>query len=75
MYFQKGVEMKNPEESKCIIETKDGPVRGFIEVTEERTYYKFKSIPYATPPLGRLRFLVSIDIIYLRLINIWLTPK
>lgn len=46
-----------PEESKCIVETKDGPICGLIDKSDEGTYYKFRSIPYAKPPVGRLRFL------------------
>ncbi|XP_045494497.1 esterase FE4-like [Colias croceus] len=46
-----------PEESKYIIETQEGPICGYIDKSDEGTYYKFKSIPYAEPPLGRLRFL------------------
>ncbi|XP_038222830.1 esterase FE4-like isoform X2 [Zerene cesonia] len=46
-----------PEESKYIIETEEGPICGYIDKRDEGTYYKFKSIPYAEPPLGRLRFL------------------
>lgn len=48
-----------PEESKCIVETKDGPICGLIDQSDEGTYYKFRRIPYAKPPVGRLRFLVS----------------
>lgn len=54
-----------PEESKCIIECKDGPVCGYVEATEKGTCYKFKGIPYANPPLGRLRFLVTIASLFL----------
>lgn len=48
-----------PEDLKCIVETKDGPICGFIDKSDEGTYCKFQSIPYAKPPLGCLRFLVS----------------
>ncbi|VVC98416.1 unnamed protein product [Leptidea sinapis] len=43
-------------DKKCIIETSDGPICGYIDTTDEGTFYKFKSIPYAKPPLGNLRF-------------------
>ncbi|CAH0407446.1 unnamed protein product [Chilo suppressalis] len=42
--------------TKCLIETADGPIYGFQDVREDGTYYKFKKIPYAKPPLGALRF-------------------
>ncbi|CAB3239295.1 unnamed protein product [Arctia plantaginis] len=45
------------EDLKCILETKDGPICGYIDKIESRTYYKFKSIPYAKPPIGKLRFM------------------
>lgn len=51
------------EDLKCILETKDGPICGYIDKIEDRTYYKFKSIPYAKPPLGKLRFMVSLFLI------------
>lgn len=47
------------DDKKCVIQTKDGPIFGFIEKTEDGTRYKFKGIPYAKPPIGSLRFLVS----------------
>ncbi|XP_022823733.1 venom carboxylesterase-6-like [Spodoptera litura] len=46
-----------PEEAKCIVQTADGPICGYCEKTDEGICYKFKSIPYAKPPLGHLRFL------------------
>lgn len=48
-----------PEDLKCVVEIKDGPICGFIDKSDEGTYFKFKSIPYAKPPVGNLRFLVS----------------
>lgn len=47
-------------DSSCIINTKDGPVCGYVDKQDDRTYYKFKSIPYAKPPLGSLRFMVRV---------------
>ncbi|KAG7202324.1 hypothetical protein KM043_018656 [Ampulex compressa] len=39
------------------VQTTKGLVRGTIEVTIwNLTYYSFRGIPYATPPLGNLRF-------------------
>lgn len=47
----------NPKELKSRLKTEDGPVCGYIEKTAEGTYYRFKGIPYAKPPVGNLRFL------------------
>ncbi|KAI8424384.1 hypothetical protein MSG28_002908 [Choristoneura fumiferana] len=44
-------------DSNCIIHTKDGAIRGYVDKQDNSTYYKFKSIPYAKPPLGSLRFM------------------
>lgn len=54
------------EDEKCILMIKDGPICGYIERNEEGTYYKFKKIPYAKPPLGNLRFTVSHFIKYIK---------
>lgn len=48
-----------PEDEKCLIQTKDGPIFGFKDKTDNGLFYKFKGIPYAKPPIGSLRFLVS----------------
>nr|BAR64774.1 carboxylesterase [Ostrinia furnacalis] len=40
----------------CTIETEDGLVCGYIDTNNKNKYYKFKSIPYARPPVGLLRF-------------------
>ncbi|KAI5634006.1 carboxylesterase family domain-containing protein [Phthorimaea operculella] len=45
-----------PNTSKCIVNTKDGPVCGYIDQKNERNYYTFKGIPYAQPPVEDLRF-------------------
>ncbi|CAH0725291.1 unnamed protein product, partial [Brenthis ino] len=45
------------EDNNCIVETNHGPICGYIDRSEEGTYYKFKRIPYAMPPLGNLRFM------------------
>ncbi|KOB75849.1 Odorant degrading enzyme CXE9 [Operophtera brumata] len=49
--------IKVPDEENCVVQTKDGPVFGFIEKIDDGVYYKFKGIPYAKPPVGSLRFL------------------
>ncbi|KAI5644589.1 carboxylesterase family domain-containing protein [Phthorimaea operculella] len=48
-----------PKESKCIVNTKDGPLCGYIERKNGRNYYKFKGIPYAQPPVEDLRFRIA----------------
>lgn len=44
-----------------IVEVQSGLVRGIVEKHEDGfDYYAFKGIPYAEPPIGELRFKVSI---------------
>ncbi|XP_063377315.1 juvenile hormone esterase-like [Cydia fagiglandana] len=43
--------------STCVVQTREGPIRGYIDRNDEGTYYKFKSIPFARPPIGPLRFM------------------
>ncbi|XP_049869915.1 juvenile hormone esterase-like [Pectinophora gossypiella] len=45
------------EELKYVVETSCGPVCGYVNNKEQKSCYKFKGIPYAKPPVGRLRFL------------------
>ncbi|KAM3967148.1 juvenile hormone esterase [Aphomia sociella] len=54
--------MDPSDNTTCVIQTADGPVRGFIEKTGHQKLYKFKSIPYGKPPIGPLRFLPPIPI-------------
>lgn len=43
-----------------VIEIEDGFVSGTLSKTwKGRTIYKFEGIPYATPPVGELRFQVT----------------
>ena len=51
-----------PTEEYVTVTTESGEVRGRTDVTllEERTFYSFKGIPYAKPPVGDLRFKVII---------------
>ncbi|XP_064479775.1 acetylcholinesterase-like [Ornithodoros turicata] len=39
-----------------VVSTSTGPVRGFQQRVMNRTIYSFLGIPYAEPPVGRLRF-------------------
>lgn len=50
-------------DSYKVIETNDGPVRGQLKRTvfNGNPYYAFQGIPYAKPPVGELRFKVSIS--------------
>jgi carboxylesterase type B len=43
-----------------VIESKSGPIQGTVETSREgRSFYAFRGIPYAAPPMGELRFKVS----------------
>ncbi|XP_013165164.1 PREDICTED: venom carboxylesterase-6-like [Papilio xuthus] len=42
--------------------TKDGPICGLIENNDNKTYYHFKKIPYALPPVGPLRFMPPVPV-------------
>ncbi len=47
-------------ESSVVVETSGGLVKGKSEVTSLGTgFTSFRSIPYAKPPVGQLRFRVS----------------
>ncbi|MFD4369669.1 carboxylesterase/lipase family protein [Rhodococcus sp. NPDC058521] len=39
-----------------VVHTRDGDVRGYAEKSGEGAVYAWKGIPYASPPIGRLRF-------------------
>jgi len=44
-----------------VVETESGPVSGKLSKTwKGRTIYSFQGIPYATPPVGKLRFQVRL---------------
>lgn len=49
-------------EEYVIVETTTGRVRGITAITlfDENPYASFKGIPYAEPPIGRLRFKVYV---------------
>ncbi|XP_060530415.1 pyrethroid hydrolase Ces2e-like [Cylas formicarius] len=42
--------------SDLLIDLPDGTVRGVETITEKYTYYSYRGIPFAKPPLGNLRF-------------------
>ena len=43
-----------------ILSIHEGKLKGKVcKDYEEKDYYSFQGIPYATPPLGKLRFMVS----------------
>lgn len=43
-----------------LIESISGPVRGLMIKEDGVTYYGYRGIPYAEPPTGPNRFMVSI---------------
>lgn len=46
-------------ESNYIVRTEYGKVRGFVQTSVlDAPYIRFLGIPYATPPVGNLRFKV-----------------
>ncbi|CAK1598832.1 unnamed protein product [Parnassius mnemosyne] len=54
--------MSLPDDSKYVVKTEEGPVCGYIDKVDGKSYYKFKKIPYARPPIGSLRFLPPLPI-------------
>lgn len=45
------------------IKIAQGILEGLITITDDcKTYYSFQGIPYATPPIGCLRFQVCISL-------------
>lgn len=47
------------EAKSIVVKTTHGPVRGSIATSrKDLKFYSFKGIPYAKPPLGKLRFKV-----------------
>lgn len=50
------------DETPPVIDTITGKVSGVKEVsTKGNTFYAYRSIPFAKPPVGELRFKVSCD--------------
>lgn len=45
-----------------IVKTNSGDIQGSVATSfqDRRTYYSFRGIPYAQPPIGPLRFKVSV---------------
>lgn len=51
---------------RVIADTRYGRLKGFTSVSREgREFYEFLGIPYAAPPVGELRFQVSLKTIVL----------
>lgn len=49
-----------------LVETEYGTLNGIISDNNGEKYIAFKGIPYAKPPIGNLRFKVSINDIFPR---------
>lgn len=48
-------------ENDVVVDTVNGKVRGSIDLSiSGDEYFSFKGIPYAKPPVGELRFEVSV---------------
>lgn len=45
-----------------IVKTNSGDIQGSVATSflDRRTYYSFRGIPFAQPPIGHLRFKVSV---------------
>lgn len=53
-------------EDNPVVETRAGKVRGStVQSILGKVYYAFKGIPYARPPVGELRFQVSLQISFM----------
>lgn len=49
-------------ENTIIVETVNGPVKGILKTSiVGESFYRFRGIPYAKPPIGDLRFKVSVN--------------
>lgn len=47
-----------------------GRLQGVVEKSVDGDFYlAFKGVPYAKPPLGKLRFAVSLRLIFLKEVN------
>lgn len=47
------------------VEVEQGVLRGAVEFTDNNTmFYRFSGVPYAEPPIGSLRFKVSLFTIF-----------
>lgn len=49
-----------------IVETNSGPISGTLIEDKFAKYFAYQGIPYAEPPVGNLRFLVSTEIPFVR---------
>lgn len=61
-YFSVNAAPKSKFDESPTVKTKSGELLGKISTTflDKRKFYAFQGIPYAKPPLGLLRFRVSI---------------
>lgn len=58
--LQFSIDLVNCDKYYVTVNTKCGPVLGVPQKTylKNRSYISYKGIPYAQPPIGRLRFRV-----------------
>ena len=50
------VSLAEEDKETKIIQTGSGPIRGKVVLKNEKEYYEFRGIPFAQPPVGKLRF-------------------
>ncbi|XP_060530416.1 pyrethroid hydrolase Ces2e-like, partial [Cylas formicarius] len=50
------LQSRHCKRSDLLVDLPDGTVQGVETVTEKYTYYSYRGIPFAKPPLGNLRF-------------------
>ena len=50
------VSLAEEDKETKIIQTGSGPIRGKVVLKNDKEYYEFRGIPFAQPPVGKLRF-------------------
>jgi hypothetical protein len=64
-YFLNGSSVSSaPKEPSPVVATKNGKVQGVVSSSRGgRDFFEFLGIPFAKPPVGKLRFEVNLQII------------